>query len=349
MVAVKAQVSASFVKAPDARINAFLLYGTDEGMISERASQLAKVVAGRDNPPGEIIRIDDSDMDGDSDRLATELQTIAMFGGRKVVRTSIGRRINSAYVRSLVEMGPLEGTLIVEAGSLKTDDALRSVFEKLPTAAAIACYADEARDLDGLVREVLGAAKLGISPEAKELLLTRLGADRALSRNELDKLALYADGSGRIELDDVDAIVGDASEQALDKVVLAAVSGDTPRALTEIERASAAGESAQTVLLAMQRYMHRLHRVRAAMEAGRSLEDAIRGLRPPIHFKARPLLEAHCQAWSLRRLDEAQSRIALAVKAARLGGDLEQAIVERLLIEIARLARVSAQERGRRA
>ena len=51
---------------------------------------------------------------------------------------------------------------------------------------------DEARDLEGMVREVLAAAKLHIRPEAKRLLLARLGADRALSRAEMEKLALYA-------------------------------------------------------------------------------------------------------------------------------------------------------------
>jgi DNA polymerase-3 subunit delta len=348
MVAVKAQTAASFIKSPDPRIGAFLLFGTDEGMISERASTLAKTISARETPPGEIIQIDENDLDSDNERLAIELQTVAMFGGRKVVRTSIGRRINAQYLKPLIEKGNFEATLIVEASNLKFDDTLRGLFERSSAAAAIACYPDEARDLDALVREVLGSVGLEIAPEAKDLLLSRLGADRALSRNEIEKLALYAAGRGRIEAEDVDAVVGDASELALDKVVMAAASGDTARALAEIERATAAGENAQTVLLAMQRYVQRLHRLRAAIEAGRSLDDVIRGLRPPVHFKARPALEAHCQNWSGRRLDEAQSRIASAAKAARLGGNLEQALVERALIEVARLARVAASERGKR-
>ncbi len=347
MVAIKAQGAAAFVKAPDPRMSAILLFGSDAGMVSERAQAIAKTVAARENPPGEIIRIEESDLDDDPERLLVELQTMPMFGGRKVVRTSSGRRINTQYLKPLIEGGTLAGTLIVEAGNLRADETLRALFEKSPIAAAVGCYADEEAGLEGLVREVLKQAKLEISPEARDLLLTRLGADRVLSRNEIEKLALYVGDKGRIEIDDVDAIVGDAAEQAVDRVVLAASSGDTAKALAEIDRAVASGESGQSIVMAVQRYVHRLHRLRAAVEAGRSVDDAIRGLRPPVHFKAQPALRAHCHMWTLPRLDEAESRVAAAVKDARLGGGLEQPLSERLLIEVSRLARMSAADRKR--
>lgn len=349
MVAIKAAGAPAFVKAPDPRYAAVLLFGSDAGMVSERAQSIAKTIAAREKPPGEIIRIDDADLEEDPYRLAVELQTVPMFGGRKVVRASTGRRINTQYLKPLVEGGTLAATLIVEAGNLKSDEALRVLFEKSPTAVAVACYADEGEGLESLVREVLKQAKLDIAPEARELLLTRLGADRVLSRNEIEKLALYAAGKQRIEVDDVDAVVGDAAELAVDRVVMAALSGDTAKALTEGDRALASGESGQSLIMAVQRYVHRLHRLRAMVEAGRSVDDAIRGMRPPVHYKAQPALRAHCQMWTMARLDEAESRVAVAVKDARLGGGLEQALSERLLIEMSRLARMSAadQKRGR--
>ena len=48
------------------------------------------------------------------------------------------------------------------------------------------------------MREASWAArKLQITPEAQRLLLARLGADRALSRAEIEKLALYAQRQGQ--------------------------------------------------------------------------------------------------------------------------------------------------------
>ena len=82
-----------------------------------------------------------------------------MFGGRKIVRAAAGRRVTAAQLKPLVEGGALEGFLIVEAGNLRPDDALRALFEKSPAAAAVACFPDEARDLDAVIREVFAAAK----------------------------------------------------------------------------------------------------------------------------------------------------------------------------------------------
>ena len=81
-----------------------------------------------------------------------------------------------------------------------------------------------------------GSAHLQNTPEALRLLLSRLGADRALSRAEIEKLALYASGKGKIEEADVEAAVGDAAELAIDRVVLAAGSGRLEAALNECDR-----------------------------------------------------------------------------------------------------------------
>jgi DNA polymerase-3 subunit delta len=289
-------------------------------------------------PPGEILRFDDADLDEDPDRLGIELRTVPMFGGRKIVRATAGRRISAAVLKPLVEDGLLAGFLIVEAGNLRPDDSLRGLFEKSASAAAVACFPDEAHDLEAVVRDVLGAAKLAITPEAREVLVSRLGADRALTRGELEKLALYAHGRATIDVEDVEAIVGDASELALDKIPLAAAAGQTDRALVEFDRALASGESAQTVMLALERHFQRLHRMRAEVEKGRALDDVLRQQRPPLHFKQRDAIAAQCRRWSLGKLTHALAAIAAAIKAARNGGP-EEALAQRLILSLATSAR----------
>ncbi len=339
MVAVKSHQANAFLKDLKRSISAVLFYGTDAGLVSERAGTLAKSLAARDDPPGEIIRIDDASLEDDPDRIFVELQTAPMFGGAKIVRATTGRRVTAAALKPLIEAGGLAGHLIVEAGSLRPDDALRALFEKSPHAAAVACFPDEARDLEGVVSEVLNAAKIEIAPEARKLLLARLGADRAMSRAEIEKLALYAHGKGRIEESDIEAAVGDAAEQALDRVVMAAGGGQVAAALTECDRSIAAGEDAQAVILALQRHFLRLHRMRTSLDAGRQMDEIVRTLRPPPHFKQRDALEAQCRAWSAGKLAAALARIAETAKAARLSPALEGTLAERLLLDLGALAR----------
>ena len=339
MVAIKTHQAGAFLSALDRAPCAVLFYGTDAGLVAERAAQLAKGLAGREDPAGEILRIDDADLEGDPDRIFVELQTAPMFGGRKIVRAVAGRRVTAAQLKPLVESASLEGTLIVEAGNLRPDDALRALFEKSPVAAAVACFPDEARDLETVMREVFTAAKVQITPEAKRLLIARLGADRALSRAEIDKLALYAHGKSMIDESDVEAAVGDAAELALDRIVMAAASGQVAAALTECDRSVASGESPQAVIAALQRHFLRLHRMRGALDSGRSMDEVLRSLRPPPHFKQRDALEQQGRDWSTRKLNAALARIGEAAKAARLSSALEATLTESLLLDLGALAR----------
>jgi len=236
-------------------------------------------------------------------------------------------------------MGRLEGFLIVEAGSLRKGDALLTLFETAAGAAAVACFPDEVRDLESMVGEVLGAAKVQIAPEARKLLIGRLGANRALSRAEVEKLVLYVRGKGRIEEADVEAAVGDAAETALDRVAMAAASGRAAEAVRECERCVMGGESAQGVILALQRHFLRLHRLRAGTDAGRSMEELMRALKPPPNFKQKAAIEQQARAWSVASLNAALARIGDATKAARLNGALEDTLAESLLLDLGVLAR----------
>ncbi len=339
MVAVKAHQAQAFLKSPDARYSAYLIFGGDAGLVGERAAGVAKAIAAAETPPGEIVRLDEIDIEADPDKLAVELLTIPMFGGRKIVRVETSRRVTTNMLKPLLETGALAGVLIVEAGNLKKDDALRLAFEKAPHAAAIACYADEGRDLDTVISEVLQPLKLTISPGARQMLISRLGADRALSRGEIEKLALYAQGQGQITEDDVEAVVGDAAELTIDRIVNASALGDGPGAVTELQRALHAGESAQGIIFAVQRHYTRLHRLRASVDGGKSVEQTIGEMRPPIHFKQKDALAAQLRSWRADALDAALAGIAAAARAARMSSALEDLLAERLVLTLARLAR----------
>jgi DNA polymerase III subunit delta len=345
MVAVKAHQAEAFLKSLERLPPAILFYGTDAGLVNERAAMLAQRIAEREG--GEVLRLDDADLENEPARISIELQTIAMFGGRKVVRALAGRRVNVNALKPLVESGNIEGFLIVEAGSLRPDEALRALFERATGAAAVACFPDEVRDLDAMVGEILKAAGLQIVPEAKRLLLTRLGADRGLSRAEVEKLALFARGKTLIEEADVEATVGDAAELALDRIVLAAGAGRSAEAVTECDRIVAAGESAQSVIASLQRHFLRLHRLRSGHEAGKSLDDVMRALKPQPHFKQKAALEQQTRDWTVAGLNLALAKIGAAAQAARLKSALESTLTEHLLMELGELARErTPQARG---
>jgi DNA polymerase-3 subunit delta len=88
--------------------------------------------------------------------------------------------------------------------------------------------------------------------------------------------------------------------------------------------------------------------MRASLDAGRSMEDVLRSLRPPPHFKQRDGLERQARTWTLAKLNAAVARIAEAAKAARLNATLENALAEALLLDLAQIGKHDLDDRARR-
>jgi DNA polymerase-3 subunit delta len=348
MVAVKPQHAAAFLKAPPGDLAAVLFHGSDPGLVSERSAALAHVLAARENPPGEILKIDDAELEEDAGLLETELQTRPMFSGRRIVRAIVGRRVSTQLLKPILASVPLEGLLIVEAGNLKADDSLRSLFEGHALCYAVASYPDSAADIDNLISDVLTSFKLTIDGDARDLLQSRLGADRALSRSEIEKLALYCLGRSPITFEDVDNLVGDAAGLAVERIAEAVAEGRTKSAISDFGRALAAGENAQMIIVVLQRYFLKLHRVRSDVDAGQRLDDALKYLRPPLFFKQKDAFGRQVRSWTRAQLDQALRRIAEAAKAARLSSNLEDVIAERLILALASMAAMSAAAAGGR-
>jgi DNA polymerase-3 subunit delta len=300
--------------------------------VAERARTLADMFAGRASGQAEIVRLDDRDLAEDPARLEVELRTVPMFATSKVVRVTAGARLDVASLKSLLA-ALTDGALIVEAGNLRPDSALRKLFESDKRAAALPCYSDD-RTLAGLIDAELAEAGLGIDSETRNYLMTRLGADQALSRAEIVKLALYAQGGTRVSHDDIEAVVGDAGEIALENFVYAASGGDPHQALRELQRLAAAGTDRAAALAALGRHFTQLHRVAAEQAGGGNLEQAVKSLRPRPHFKRETEFLAHCRKWGAGPLAQALPLIQDAVRRSRRSPDLEASFAERLLLTL---------------
>src|SRR4029077_18126491 len=246
-----------------------------------------------------------------------------MFAERKVVRVAAGARLDVPMLKALLG-APLAGALVIEADARRPDSPLRKLFVNANTAAAPPSYSDE-RSASELIDEELDKADLKIDSDTRSYLMTRLGADQALSRAEVAKLALFASGHRRIAPEDIDAIVGDSAEIAVETFMYEVSGGEAKEALRQFGRLAAAGTEPSVALSALGRHFTQLHRIASALGAGVAIEQALRSLRPRPHFKREKAFVADSRRLGAQRLLEALPLIQDAVKRARLNPDRERA------------------------
>jgi len=328
-----------FVRRPDPAAVAILLYGPDGGLVRERAAALGATVVTDPQDPFRTVELTGDALKADPPRLADEAAALSLVGGRRLVRVrDAGDDLAGLFAAFLADPKG-DALVVVEAGDLSKRSALRLTFEEAANAAALACYPDEGEGLADLAIRALAADRIGIDDDALAWLTAHLGNDRRVSRNELEKLALYVGAGGRARLADVQACIGDSAATSLDDVVTAVAGGDVAAVFRALDRAYAEGVATIAILRATARHFQRLHMASGLVAAGATPDRAMQQLRPPIFFKSRGAFAAQLKRWPLQWLAAAIDRLTRAEIDCKSTGLPDETICARTLTEIARAAR----------
>ncbi|MGH6902760.1 MAG: DNA polymerase III subunit delta, partial [Geminicoccaceae bacterium] len=258
-----------FLRRPDPAAAVVLIYGSDEGLVRERVERLLGTVL---DDPKDPFRLSELSLDlvrAEPARLADEARSLCLLGGRRVVRLRQASDQAAAACRALLALERIEALVIIDAGELTAASSLRRLIEGARHAAAIACYRDEGGDLAAFIDRELALRHLRADADARAWLLEHLGADRGVTRSELDKLALYLDAGGAtatagpkpVSLDDVAAVVGDSAALGLDDLVHGVALGQLAATERCLERLLGEGQQPVRLVRAQANHFARLHRL----------------------------------------------------------------------------------------
>ncbi len=331
---------AGFLSAPPPAVRAVLIYGPDPGLVKERQDTLAKTVAADLSDPFLIADIDWDDLSKDPARLADEAAAIAMTGGRRVVRVRGAGEAASRFFENFLSGGvPGDALVLVTAGELRKTGKLVKAFESADCAAALACYADEGRDQAQIVSEALRAQGSSISPDALSLFISHLGGNRAVTRQEVEKLCLYVGPNGTATPEDVAAVLSDGAAFALDAIAMATTGGQTDLLDSAAAAAFREGASPVALLRTVSNHLMRLHQARMAVDRGMTAADAMKQLRPPVFFKQAQDFQNQLRQWSGAALATALEIVADTETRTKRSGPPPEILCGRALHQIAAMAR----------
>jgi DNA polymerase-3 subunit delta len=329
-----------FIDRPDTSLKIYLVYGPDSGMVRENAHKLLKAFVKDINDPFSVCAVESSTLAKDASRFADEMASQSLLGGRRVVHVlDAGDEIFPHIDRFLTSPSPGDSVAILEGGELEKRSKLRARIEEADGCMAIPCYPEEGAALEARVKNLLQEQGFTATREALSKLTSLLPPDRIGLRLELEKLVTYAlnDPQKRITPDIVEACLSDGGEQDMDEAVTAAASGEANKLEKQMKRLQASGSAPVALLRAAQRHMLRLYEARAKMDAeGRSADDAMKSLRPPVFFKQEAAFRAQLRRWSPLSLERALGMLLKAeaqVKSSNMPAEL---IAEKALRDIAR-------------
>jgi len=335
-----------FLGKPDPAIRAVLIYGRDLGVVRDRGHQLAGKIVPNPDDPFDVALLTEQDLSDDGGRLEGELAAQSLMGGRRLVRLRLAGEKPSADKAAAEalerhakgELNP-DAFLLIEAGNLGRESALRKAAEKANAAAAIPCYEDEPGDVARLVRELLAKDQVALNADALQVFVQRLPKERGVARQEIERLALYlGPGSGTTATPaDLEPFLGVEPESSLFDAAADAFGGKLGEAQAGLRRAAQEGETGPAAVRALGMHLGKLRRVLTLAKAGAGLQEAAKA--SGVFWKQEREFLRQARAWSLDELDRIQPEILAADRACKTAGSPDRLIAERLALTVAGRAR----------
>ncbi|MCI0463666.1 MAG: DNA polymerase III subunit delta [Gemmataceae bacterium] len=265
-----------------------------------------------------------------------ELQTVPFFGSRRLVVVENAdpfvNRHRAMLEKVLADL-PDTGTLVLDVKSWPSNTRL---YKLVDGSSVIACKAPAAYKLP---QWCVGWAQARhgkqISAQGAALLVELIGPEMGQFDQELLKLAIYVGARARIEVADVDRLVGRSREESTWKVFDAIGQGNSKEALTILDRLFAQGEEPMRILGAFSMQLRRLAQAAALYRQGKQLASALE--QAGVAAFALRGAEQQLKHLGRRRLDRLYDWL-MEVDLGLKGGSLlpPRTLLERLVVRLAR-------------
>lgn len=327
-----------FCSAPG-KIGAALVYGTDAGQVRQRAAQLSESWLGKNADAMAILELTADQVKEDAAILSDELAAMSLMAPRRVILLREVEDANLVSIQeSITHRSPANFLVMYVTESLPSTSKLRVWAERSPDVAAMACYKDEGAGLEQFIRDTLRGYGLRANNEVTRLLAQQISGDRQIIINELEKLSLYVgDEAEEITLEDVLAAVGENNDKSFDELNQAVAAGDMVGLCRLSDRLLLEGQPGLLLVRSLMRYFQRLESIAVKRAEGMSIDSAIELLRPPVFFKAKPMLKAHASRWNGNACATALARLQILELDSKRYGDESLTRMAHGLMEIAQL------------
>ncbi len=337
MTALKAYQVDQFLRDKSRKSGSFLVYGSDLGLVHERAMLLCNGA----NPNGqhvvtnasEITVLEMDEIQANPEKLAVEILTPSLFGDSPIIRIRNGNKYLAPILEELFQ-NQFDALIVIEAANLTKRDKLRVFIEESRRGWALPCFADDAKSLHILIEHFFEEETISISKEAHSYLCSILGNDREITRRELEKLANFASDSKTLNLDDIVTLCGDNSTIALDRLLDAMGLGNANELEISLDKAYNSGLDSQVILLMSARHFNMLRTLRTKVDTGSSANAAMASYYPKPHFTRTKFVEKQVSMWKEQSIANAAKRLFDAILLTRQQTALSQTITRRTLLGI---------------
>ncbi len=286
-----------YLKQPNPDIKCVVIFGSNEGMIADYAKQFAQTVCPDLSDAFQVAQFSMDILEKDFGLLFGEYNARSLMGGRRVIMIRDANNNLTMPLKNLFQNSNSDTLLVISSSSLNTKSSLVTMAKDRKDFAAIGCYDDREENIYTAAREYFVKNGITISPDAMQLLCSRLSNDRKASLAEMDKLVTYLGTRRNVEINDIKNLIGDTSGSTQEDLCYFVAKGEIGKALEAYQELLHAGEEPVSLVRNLTYHFEKLLSYAAMMEQGQSADSIVTAIRPPVMFFRKSDLVQQIKIW----------------------------------------------------
>lgn len=305
----------NYCKKPDMNIKAVLVYGSNEGLVSEYLRKFARSVSEDLTDPFAVVNLDWNEIKHDVGNLVGEYNARSLMSGRRVIILRDGDNDLTKVLQSFIDTSSSDTLLVVSGSSnLNSRSSLVNYFSGENFLACVACYEDRNENLNASIKQILAEQQITYTREAFEMLCSRMSNDRKSNISEIDKLITYVGNSKHFDVEDVRSVVFDASVTMADDLNFYVFSGQKNQAANALKNMFNEGVEEVQIIRSLSRHVNMLLEGKGLTESGLSPQEAIKKVLSKRLFYLYDTGAMQISRWSKERLFDAYELLYKAEK-----------------------------------
>ena len=292
----------NFCKYPNPDIKCVVLFGTNEGAMTLLQKKCVEAVCGTTNDPFRYTTMEMDDVSKDGGEIYAEFHAQSLMGGRRVIVVRNADNNLTNLLKSMLPETTSENLLILVSNSLNTKSSLIVWAKERTDTIIVGCYEERDADIAQETSKLLSEKGLTVDMPTMQALYARLSPDSKINQGEIEKLAIYLGERKNITMDDVKIAISDVAGANIEDLCYYTAGGEVMKACNTYNRLIKEGSEPATIIRQIAYHFSRLLDSVSLSEEGKTVEQIIQAIRPPLMFYRKDAYKHQLRLWNRDRL-----------------------------------------------
>ncbi len=286
------------------KINFFLLYGNNEGLINETIDKNLKPISSKN-----ITTYDEAEILNNVNSFEEEILTKSLFEENKLI---IINRVSDKILKLIEEIiskNPDDIKIILKTKILEKKSKLRNFFEKKENVIIIPFYEDNSQTLLNIAQKFFKEKKISISNQNISLIVERCRGDRLNLINELEKINAYVVGGKKIDNEKILKITNLANDYNISDLVDSCLAKNKKKTLNILNENNSGSEDNILILRSFLFKLKRLMKIQLEINESQNTDSTLNSFKPPIFWKDKDIIKQQLRFWSIEKIKKIMNDI----------------------------------------